>query len=64
MPRIEISGELVAIADCPVCDRTVLCENRLAAGFVAPCGRRLINLSECGKALHLCSDRAREREPA
>lgn len=57
MPRIEIGRdpvELIEIIDCAVCGRTVLKESRPATGFIAPCGRRLINLAERGTAAELC----------
>jgi hypothetical protein len=47
MPRIEIAGELREIEDCPHCKRTVLVKSLPATGFIAECGRRLINLKEC-----------------
>ena len=59
MPRIELDDELVEIIDCPECARTVLFENRSATGFIAPCGRRLINIKECGTAI--CPQDNREK---
>jgi hypothetical protein len=54
MPKIEIAGVLLEVIDCPICKRTVLKENRGATGFIAPCGRRLVNISECGTEPVLC----------
>lgn len=48
MPRIEVDERLCEIEDCPHCGRTVLVENIAATGWIAACGRRLINLKECG----------------
>lgn len=48
MPRIEIDERLHEIEDCPHCGRTLLVESGAACGFIAPCGRRLLNLQECG----------------
>lgn len=35
---------------CPACGRAVLETNQPATGWIAPCGRRLMILSECGTA--------------
>lgn len=35
-------------AKCPDCGRWVMIENIAATGFIAKCGRRLINISEVG----------------
>lgn len=48
MPRIQVGETLLEVVDCPDCGRTVLVENEPATGWFAKCGRRLINLSECG----------------
>jgi hypothetical protein len=58
MPKVEIDGELSEVIDCPICGRTVLETGRAATGFIAPCGRRLINLAECVTALDLCKREA------
>jgi hypothetical protein len=61
MPRIEIDGELLEIADCALCGRTVLADERPVSGFIAiaPCGRQLLNISECGEN-PLCHIREKE----
>ena len=54
VPKIEISGKLFPVEDCPVCDRTVAAKFAIGVGFIAPCGRRLLNLSECGTREGVC----------
>lgn len=36
------------VETCSTCGRMVLMVNQPATGFIAPCGRRMVNLSECG----------------
>lgn len=44
------------VVSCPKCGRSVLEVNQPATGWIATCGRRLTNLSECGNdAALLCS---------
>lgn len=50
MPKIEIGDELFEVIDCPQCGRTVMETGKAACGFVANCGRRLVNIKECGTA--------------
>jgi hypothetical protein len=47
MPRVELGGMLHEIEDCPDCNRTVLVNSTPVTGFIARCGKRLLNLSEC-----------------
>ena len=54
MPKIEVNGELIPVEVCPVCDRTVGAKFATGSGFIAPCGRRLMNLSECGTREGIC----------
>lgn len=51
MPRIQLDDELYEVIDCPDCGRTVLFKGKAATGFIAPCGRRLVNVKECGMAI-------------
>lgn len=49
MPRIQFSGhtqELHEIADCEHCGRTIYCDGKTGFGYIAKCGRRLVNLAE------------------
>lgn len=54
MPKIEIDGKLVDVIDCRKCARTVMVNGPPASGWIASCGQRLVNLSECGQADNLC----------
>lgn len=51
MPRIQTSDGTFEIEDCKQCNRTVFKreEGVLLAGmgFIANCGRRLVNLNDC-----------------
>lgn len=44
----EILRYLECIVSCPSCGRSVLAVSKSATGWIAPCGRRLMILSECG----------------
>lgn len=48
--KMQLGETLYEIEECPHCKRTVLAKNVPATGFIAKCGRRLVNLAECGKA--------------
>jgi hypothetical protein len=50
MPRIQFSAhtdELYELEDCPLCGRTVFLKSEAGLGYVAACGRRLVNIKEC-----------------
>lgn len=46
---VDFGSETLSLVECPHCGVTVLEQSRPATGFLAPCGRRLMNLSQCGE---------------
>lgn len=50
MKAALIAAAKAAAVGCPVCGRKVLEQNQPATGWIAPCGRRLVVLSECGNS--------------
>ena len=52
MPRVAVGATLVEVANCPYCDRTVYVpadgQCLIGVGYLAACGRRLVNIAECG----------------
>lgn len=48
--RAALTAAYSLIVSCPKCGRSVLAVNQPAAGWIAPCGRRLVILSECGNS--------------
>ncbi len=50
MPKVQMGEDLHEVIDCPQCGRTVMETGQAACGFIAKCGRRLVNIAECGTA--------------
>ena len=62
MPRIEIGCNLHEVQDCPRCGRTVFVTGVPAVGFLATCGRRLVNYKECSAAQCVLDDMGSEQQ--
>lgn len=45
---LEAAFQIAHTENCPTCGRTVLAKNIAATGFLALCGRRLVDPSELG----------------